>query len=257
MKTNLKMVLIVVAVALLCSCKVKYVELKETETVALQKNESGMVSKEIVTKPTINFDELFNETEESRDEELELLDESGETESATIEESQDESVAESETSISDVFDLVVENDDRVYHGEVAIDMENISWRYGMTPCEWVYIEPGIQLVSNYRPNTSALFSVNSKVSSGLKGCYIPVFTRTDMMSNDYDGRFYVFSDYQKETPDNMLFNNSLANIYYKGQSVEEILMRYMNLTKTSNGLLKNGDEYINIVYVTDLDKFIS
>ncbi len=257
MKTKLKSILIIAFAILLCSCKVKYVELKETETESLHKNESGMVSKEIVTKPTINFDELFNETEESSDEESELLDESSETESATIVESQDESATESETSIANVFDLVVENDDRVYHGDADIDMENIYWRYGMTPCEWVYIEPGIQLISNYRPNTSALFSVNSKVSSGLKGCYIPVFTRTDMMSNDYDGRFYVFSDYQKETPDNMLFNNSLANIYYKGQSVEEILMRSMNLTKTSNGLLKNGDEYINIVYVTDLDKFIS
>ena len=127
----------------------------------------------------------------------------------------------------------------------------------MTPCEWVYIEPNIQLISNYKPNTSEHYSIKSKVSSGLKGCYIPVFIKTDMMSNEFDGRFYVFEDYKKETPDNMLFDNTLNTIKYKGQTIEEILRSNMNLTKTSNGLLKNGDEFINIVYVTDLDKLIS
>ena len=252
------LLIVILALSILSACRTKYVELKETETETLTKKTNGVVSKEIKETSIINFDELINGTVEESV--LETIDETTAEETTnsdmgTTAESEI-NIDESETTIN-VFDMVVENDDRVFHGTADIDAESGYWQYGMTPCEWVYIEPNVQIISNYKPNTSQNYSIKSKVSSGLKGCYVPIFVRTDMMSNLYDGRVYIFEDYKKESPENMLFNNSLNSIKYKGQTVEEILRNSMNLTKTANGLLKNGDEYINIVYVTDLDRFIS
>lgn len=261
MRTSIKKSILSLALILSCiifsSCKVDYVELKETTKETLSNNSNGLVSKEVVTAPTINFGEMFNESTE-KEENIEVSDEAKTDASESSSES--ENVLELEESTGDekvvsVFDLVVDTDDRTFKGTLDIDPA-VHWQYGMTPCEWVYIEPGIALVSNYRPNSSVHYSIKAKVSSGLKGCYIPVFTKTDMLGSDYDARLYVFEDYSKESPVNMLFSNTLNSLKYKDRSIEEILMSKMNLTKTNNGLLRDGSNYINIVYVTDLDKLL-
>ena len=244
--------------AVLFSCKVDYVELKETTKETLSNNSNGVISKEVVTAPTINFDEIFSESTE-QDESEDLVNESTKSE-ITEPSTEDESLQETEQSTEEekvvsVFDLVVDNDDRTFKGTLDLDPA-VHWQYGMTPCEWVYIEPGIALISNYRPNSSAHYSIKAKVSSGLKGCYVPVFTKTDMLGNDFDARLYVFEDYSKEVPANMLFSNTLNSLRYKDRTIEEILTSKMSLTKTDNGLLRDGSGYINIVYVTDLDKLL-
>ena len=238
------------------SCKVDYVELKETSKETLSNNSNGVVSKEVVTSPTINFDEIFSESTETEETSLSEEDTSEVNESSI----EIESIADIEQSteaekVVSVFDLVVDTDDRTFKGTLDLDPA-VHWQYGMTPCEWVYVEPGIALISNYRPNSSAHYSIKAKVSSGLKGCYIPVFTKTDMLGNEFDARLYVFEDYSKEGPANMLFSNSLNSLRYKDRTIEEILMSKMSLTKTDNGLLRDGSNYINIVYVTDLDKLL-
>ena len=78
-----------------------------------------------------------------------------------------------------------------------------------------------------------------------------------MMSNEFDGRFYCFEDYKKIEPENMLFDNSLHVLKYRDMPVEDILRMGFDITKTQNGLLKVGNSYINIVYVTDLDKILN
>ena len=44
-----------------------------------------------------------------------------------------------------IFDIIFEEDDRVFHASLDIDTSKDVWEYGITPCEWVYIEPNIQL----------------------------------------------------------------------------------------------------------------
>ena len=256
-KQYLAVSLLLFVAMVLFSCKVDYVELKETTKNTLSDNSNGLISKEVVTTPTINFDEIFSESTENE----EITETIEATRSEVSEVNIDsENVLETEQSteaekVVSVFDLVVDDDDRTFKGTLDID-PTVHWQYGMTPCEWVYIEPGIALISNYRPNSSAHYSIKAKVSSGLKGCYVPVFTKTDMLGNDFDARLYVFEDYSKEVPSNMLFSNTLSSLKYKDRTIEEILMSKMNLTKTDNGLLREGSNYINIIYVTDLDKLL-
>lgn len=223
------------------SCK-KEVNVIETNTEALKNESSGLVTIEKVVTPTINFDEIFKDSKEIIESSEEII--STESEIENIEE-----------ETINILDVIVEEDDRVYHGTNDVDTD--YWTYGMTPCEWVYIEPGVQIISNYKPNSSPKYSVKNKVSSGLKGCYIPIFGKTDMMSNEFDGRFYCFEDYKKIEPENMLFDNSLHVLKYRNMPVEDILRMGFDITKTQNGLLKVGNSYINIVYVTDLDKILN
>lgn len=246
-KQYLAVSLLLFVAMVLFSCKVDYVELKETTKETLSNNSNGVISKEVVTAPTINFDEIFSESTEKEEDNISYA-----TKSESVTETEESTEAEKVVS---VFDLVVDSDDRTFKGTLDLDPA-VHWQYGMTPCEWVYIEPGIALISNYRPNSSAHYSIKAKVSSGLKGCYVPVFTKTDMLGNDFDARLYVFEDYSKEVPANMLFSNTLNSLKYKDRTIEDILMSKMNLTKTDNGLLRDGSGYINIVYVTDLDKLL-
>lgn len=236
-------------ILLLASCKPDYVEPIGTTEAELHKNEDGLVSKEVVTKPTIDFDEIFTESSSLQNEETTI------NEEQTAQETSEKETALLEETTVSLFDMKVEKDDRVFHGATTADTKEY-WKYGMTPCEWVYIEPGIQLISNYKPNTSAHYSINSKVSSGLKGCFVPIFTKTETIGDDYDGRIYIFEDYSKEVPENMLFSNKLSSVKYRGVAVSEILKSNMNLTETNNGILKSGDSYLNIIYATDLDKFL-
>ena len=134
---------------------------------------------------------------------------------------------------------------------------NKEWTYGMSPVEWVYIPPNVQIVSNYKPNSSNDYSIRARKMSGERGCYMPVLSKTEMLSNDYDGRLYCFDDYKKIPPTEFRFKNSLNDLKYSEMTIEEILSKAYDLTKTSNGLLKIGDSFINVVYVTVLDDIIA
>ena len=268
---------------------VEYVELKETETITLETN-GGIVSKEVIDTPTINFNEMFSETTdtavyvyESRIQvesviEAEETDADGNiiiatdniiTRESEVEEDSNDNADDSETAdegseSADNFNIQNEStevdlskvaDNRVYEGEIKVTTGD-SWKYGRTPCEWVFIEPGIQLVSNYRPNSSINFAIKKRVSSGDKGCYVPIFTETNMNGDVFDARLYIFEDYSKSKPEDMQFSNTLDSLTYEGRSIKDILKSSMQLSEASNGILKRGLEYINIVYVTDLDKML-
>ena len=277
---------------------VDYVELKETETVPLMTEGDGYVAREVVTTPTIDFEEVFNPTTEGSEGVIPDIEESyaspselasdevltGDDTEISIEEIEAMGIATGEsTTVSDYVDVnenveASENvavsyaspsevtttessrvdliDNRKYEG--MLNVSNVgTWQYGRTPCEWVYVEPGTHLVSNYRPNSSVKYSINSRVSSGDKGCYIPIFTSTEMKGDGFEARFYVFEDYSKDRPDNMLFSNTLDSLTYNGKTVEEILMNHKKLSKTANGILVDDNNYINIIYVTDLDEILS
>ena len=250
MKKILKFIGISLIILSICSCKAEHVDLIEISTAVSKTQSNGIVSK--VVNPTINLDEVISDNKRETVTDEEIDDETTEVEDAETESEDGETSLMVDLS---ALELEVVEDDRVYHGTNVVD--TVGWTYGMTPCEWIYIEPNIQLVSNYKPNSSPNYAVRSKVSSGLKGCYIPVFIKTEMLSNEYDGRFYVFEDYTKITPDNMLFSNSLRDIKYKNFAIEDILKLKINLERTENGLLKNGNQYVNIVYVTDLDNILN
>ena len=286
MKSIEKKVLPLILVSIiLMSCQMEYVELKDIPTEALSATDAGMYSKEVIVEETINFDEILNPISEDYKSSIALSTDSNATDSElaveneiiAVEESiaSENEVTSEETSAGETMAETSENavteevtsetvseeetesapvNDKVYVGELNLTTEN--WKYGKTPCEWVFVEPNTALISNYKPNSSSKYSIKSKVSSGSKGCYIPIFIETDMKGDGYDARFYVFEDYTKGLPDDMLFSNSLDSLTYEGKSIEEILKRSKKLSETKNGILVDGSKYINIVYVTDLDKIL-
>ena len=253
---NIPLVLLILIIS---SCKAETVPLIESTTKNnVVESDNGIVSSEKIKKPTIDLSEIIVETtnEVVRETTKTILESSASLEENT--ETTPQSLNLIEEAAIKALEMDVAEDDRVYHGTNKIETE--GWVYGMTPCEWTYVEPGIQLISNYKPNTSTNYSANGKVrvSSGLKGCYIPIFRKTDMMGNEFEGRFYVFEDYKKSEPCDMLFDNSLHVLKYKGMPVEEIIRKgFPNLERLENGVLKIGDSYLNIIYVTDLDKIIN
>lgn len=268
-KKRFSFLILLLTCMILFACE-KEIVLVEPETYETKRN--GIVSK--ITAPTVNFDK-FLESDDKKEtstiieekettvlstNEINETDELAETSVVEIEDNSSktndiETGASSETIKSVDLSLVVDEDDRVFHGNINID--TTLWEYGRTPCDWVYIEPGIQLVSNYKPNTSKLYSVKSKISSGLKGCFIPIFSRTDTMSNEYDGRFYCFEDYSKEKPEKMFFNTTLNGVMYKGLKVADILKMMPGVTEINNSIYQVNGQYINVIYATDLDKILN
>mgnify|MGYP006916053788 CR=1 FL=1 len=274
--------LIILTVFSATSCQMaEYVELKQPETEPLVTIDAGYVSKEVISTPTIDFNEVFNESEETVEEveviegvdtatysELLMVDETEVITSADTEidieaieamglgsQTTEEAAEVEETA--EVKETASQKDDKVYDGELNVMNYLGNWKYGRTPCEWIFVEPNTQLISNYRPNSSVKYSINSRVSSGEKGCYIPIFIETEMKGDGFDARFYVYDDYTKGKPDDMLFSNTLDSLTYQGKTIEEILMSSKKLSKTKNGILVDHNNYINIVYVTDLDKILA
>lgn len=209
---------------------------------------------------TVRPTETVKQTEKVDDYILEQFETRGETEEETEEtdsDSEETSLSEEETTevILETVDIIYEEDNRVFEGNNYIDTSN--WDYGSTPCEWIFVEPGVQIVSNVKPNGSANYSITKKVSSGLKGCYLPIFTKCDMVTNTMEGRFYCFEDYTRYQPNDLRFSNSLADLEYKGVSVEFLLTKgFPNIKKSEKGLLSVNGVYMNIIYVTDLDSII-
>ena len=55
----------------------------------------------------------------------------------------------------------------------------------------------------------------------------------------------------------MLFSNSLLDIQYKGYAVYDILKQKYDIEKFDNGVLKVGNEYVNVVYASELDEILN
>lgn len=220
---------------ILTSCVKEYPLIETGPT--LTKKSIGLVSKEVVEKPSIKLEDIFDET----------------TIATLVEESTEKKVEENDNK------LVVIDEDITYHGDNVVDYSKDNWTYGMTPCEWVYIKPGIQLISNTKPGSSKTFPATGKnrVSSGKKGCYVPIFCQSDSLAPEYEGRVYVMDDYTKIKPEDMPFSNSLYTLKYQGKPIEEILMSAYPLTRLQNGVLASEAGYVNIVYVNDLDKILT
>ena len=132
-----------------------------------------------------------------------------------------------------------------------------SWKYGMVPITWIYVAPNTQIISNYKPNTSAKFAYKLKVSSGEKGCYIPVFSKCECVGKDYEGRFYCFEDYTKKSPEELTFGNKFRDLMYGNYNVQELLAKKYEITELSKGVVMADDVYVNVVYVTELDDIIN
>lgn len=137
----------------------------------------------------------------------------------------------------------------------VIDLE--SWKYGMTPIEWIYVSPNKQLISNTSPNKSAKFGYKQNASSGGKGCYVPVFTKCETYGDDYEGRVFVYEDYTKTPIDEIKFANKFDDLMYGDYNVKDLLSKKYEITKISDGVVMAGDAFVNIVYVSELDDIIS
>lgn len=131
-----------------------------------------------------------------------------------------------------------------------------SWRYGMTPLEWIFIEPNNQLISNNKPNSSITFAYKLGASSGSKGCFIPIFAKCDCLGSDYDGRVYCTEDYTKSMPEEMLWGNKFTDLVYEGHRVIDILADKYVINENGGNIAKVGDTYVNVVYVSELDEIL-
>lgn len=137
-------------------------------------------------------------------------------------------------------------------------VENKGWTYGKSPISWVYVRPNTRIVSNYRPNGSLKYSIKSNAMSGEYGCFIPIFSNTNNVDEYYEGRFYCFDDYTKDTPNSFRWTNGLNDLKVEGFKVLDILkLKYPDLVELKKGLYQNLDEYINIVYVEELYEILN
>lgn len=139
----------------------------------------------------------------------------------------------------------------------AIDINTKGrWEYGRTPLEWIYVAANYQIICNNRPNSSTHFSYKAQASTGELGCYIPIFTNSESHGADYEGRFYSIEDYTKYPPEEMRFNNKFENLLYGDYKLIDLLKEKYEIGKISNGIWAANGEYINVVYVSELEEII-
>ena len=134
-------------------------------------------------------------------------------------------------------------------------MSSKKWVYGRTPIQWVFVEANKQLVSNYKPNGSKKYAVTENVSSGERGCFVPILSGTENYGDNYEGRFFCFDDTTKD-PTNLPFTNKIADMMYDGRPVGEILGKVMDINYTQYGIIETDKGLVNIIYATDLDEII-
>ena len=210
--------------------------------------------------------ESTTETEESSKRESidENTSEVQEMEEATQEESiKEESTTEQETIQVDI-DLEYDNTAREKYmsSNVPSKERNVvdikQWEYGMTPLEWVYINPNTQIICNNTPNNSVNFSYKKQASSGSKGCFMPVFIKCNVVGDDYDGRMYSMYDYTKMEPEDMLWSDTktFESLIYKDYQVKELLSKKYDVERVTRNLIKVKDTFVNVVYVDELDEII-
>ncbi len=191
--------------------------------------------------------------------------------SLNIEESnEEENIAESETTNSEILNrqALINNNpysnlpkesyvsDWVPHTKAnAVDL--YSWEYGRTPIIWVYVAPNTQIISNNSPNMSRAFSYKAGASSGAKGCYMTVFSKGECLGTDWDGRLYTVEDYKKTEPENLDFEPIFDKLTYGEYNVKELLSKRYTLEDVTAGLVKANGEYVNVIYVSELDEIIA
>lgn len=198
-----------------------------------------------------------------------------ETNATSTEETNKETEIESkiETEESNIEDLSLSNTSyvpkallerapdtnaNILTNELTQMVENKGWTYGKSPISWVYVRPNTRIVSNYRPNGSLKYSIKGNAMSGEYGCFIPIFSNTNNVDEYYEGRFYCFDDYTKDTPNSFRWTNGLNDLKVEGFKVLDILkLKYPDLVELKKGLYQNLDEYINIVYVEELYEILN
>ena len=279
MKKNMKRSICVVVLLLLGALLVSCAEYEEN--IVLYTTDSNEKSNDIsdldkVTKiikettETISFD-ILGDTNDiiSTDEEVDLIDNDNvdelfgnenvvETTKEVIEVPLNEAALEVAKNTENTLDMTPAPyiDPAVIKAQLTEDVKTGYWTYGKSPITWVYVRPNTKLVSNYRPNGSPNFSINSNATSGDKGCFLPILTGTENASEYYEGRFFVFGD-SSHDPNSFRYINSLSDLVYKNVKVDEILRKKYDIVKNTNGLLETNGTYINIVYVQELDSIIN
>lgn len=261
MKDNLLFLIVLLMISMLTSCTKKISDIVEPTKVIIQTTSSNIETKEEITDTT--YETILEVATDTIKETTEIVvEEESNISISTKNEIETESIDDKgiESEISKVTESYNNKTDSQYSTTTApfdsyglIDLT--KWEYGMTPCEWIKLDTNIQIICNNRPNTSLDFSVKS--STGSKGCFLPVFIKTNSYGTDYDGRFYSFYDYSKMLPEEMLFSNSLQKIEYQGQKVTDILSKKYNIEKFENGVIKANGEYVNVVYIDELDSILN
>lgn len=146
-------------------------------------------------------------------------------------------------------------------GSVPLDAENVvnlkKWEYGKSPIEWIFVAPGHQIICNNSPNRSEKFSYKMKASSGVKGCYIPIFSRCECYGDDWEGRFYSFDDYSKKSPEEFDYKQKFEDLYYGDYNIKSLLSKKYDLTEVAKGVVKANGDYVNVIYVSELEEIIS
>lgn len=191
-----------------------------------------------------------------------------------------EEIIETQSSVEDVK-LATESDIESTENETKADLEydntatekyrseavplrekNVveinAWEYGKTPLEWIYVKPNTQIICNNTPNNSVNFSYKKQASSGSKGCFMPIFIKSNSVGDDYDGRLYSIYDYTKREPKEMLWSDTATfeSLVYRDYQVKELLEKKYDVERVTRNIMKVKDTYVNIVYVTELDEII-
>lgn len=134
-------------------------------------------------------------------------------------------------------------------------VESKGEKYGTVPATWVFVGANKQIVSNFKKNSSELFGIEKNASSGSQGCFLPILQNTEFYSDDFEGRFFCFDDTTKDI-EKLSFTNKLSDLTYDGMNVVDILSKNFECVETENGLIKINDEYVNVIYITDLDEIL-
>ena len=140
-------------------------------------------------------------------------------------------------------------------GNVYYYREKNKWIFGIIPVTWIYVEPNKQIVSNYKPNGSAKYSIPEGAMSGKDGCFLPIFSGTENYNKYFEGRFCCFED-TRHNPKNFKYTNTLKDVMYKGMSVYDILDKYYQFDELENGLLDTDAGLINIIYASELNEIL-
>ena len=190
--------------------------------------------------------ELTEETKES------IVDESDETEESKL-------VSSNELVFNNPYSNV--SKEKYQSKNIALSkggsVELYDWEYGRTPITWVYVLPNTQLISNNSPNMSPHFSYKVGATSGSKGCYMSIFSKCDTKGDDWDGRLYSVEDYTKSAPENLDFDPIFDKLTYGEHNVKELLSKRYNIEDVTQGLIKANGEYVNIIYISELDDIIA
>lgn len=215
--------------------------------------------------------ELFGENEkvvESSKETSAISNIESESVNEGIEES--ETTSEGETKVSEIVNkqALINNNpysnvskekhvsDLVPHTKAnAVDL--YAWEYGRTPITWVYVAPNTQIISNNSPNMSRAFSYKVGASSGSKGCYMSIFSKGECLGADWDGRLYTVEDYKKSGPENLDFEPIFDKLTYGEYNVKELLSKRYTIEDVTAGIVKANGEYVNVIYVSELDDIIA